>query len=149
MEAKHMFFGPCSPHHPSTPCSACSGSLAWPAGQSELSSLVLAHLLSLLVFSSRVLTSFLTCHMGLMVLFPTYLCPCSSPTKLLIVADQALLSLAPAHLSRLGFPGGSAGFFNPPAMGKTWVRSLGWEDSSGEGTATHSSILAWRTPWTL
>ena len=109
MEAKHVFFGPRSPHHPSTPCSACSGSLAWPAGQSELSSLVLAHLLSLLVFSSRVLTSFLTCHMGLVVLFPTYLCPWSSPTKLLIVADQALLSLAPAHLSCLGFPGGSAG----------------------------------------
>ena len=28
------------------------------------------------------------------------------------------------------------------------VRSLGWEDSLEEGTATHSSILAWRIPWT-
>ena len=29
-----------------------------------------------------------------------------------------------------------------------WVRSLGWEDSMEEGMATHSSILAWRIPWT-
>ena len=28
-----------------------------------------------------------------------------------------------------------------------WVRSLGWEDRLEEGKATHSSILAWRTPW--
>ena len=31
---------------------------------------------------------------------------------------------------------------NPPAMWKTWVQSLGWEDSLEEGMATHSSILA-------
>ena len=35
---------------------------------------------------------------------------------------------------------------NPPAVGETWVRSLGWEDSLEEGMATHSSILAWRIP---
>ena len=29
---------------------------------------------------------------------------------------------------------------------ETWVRSLGWEDPLEEGTATHSSILAWRIP---
>ena len=29
-----------------------------------------------------------------------------------------------------------------------WVRSLGWEDPPEEGMATHSSILAWRMPWT-
>ena len=28
------------------------------------------------------------------------------------------------------------------------VQSLGWEDPLEEGTATHSSILAWRIPWT-
>ena len=33
-----------------------------------------------------------------------------------------------------------------PEMQKTWVRSLGWEDPLEEGTATHSSILAWRIP---
>ena len=29
-----------------------------------------------------------------------------------------------------------------------WVLSLGWEDPLEEGTATHSSVLAWRGPWT-
>ena len=29
-----------------------------------------------------------------------------------------------------------------------WVQSLGWEDPLEEGTATHSSILVWRIPWT-
>ena len=33
-----------------------------------------------------------------------------------------------------------------PAMRKTWVRSLGWEDPLDKGTTTHSSILAWRIP---
>ena len=31
---------------------------------------------------------------------------------------------------------------------ETWVQSLGWEDPLEKGTATHSSILAWRIPWT-
>ena len=38
---------------------------------------------------------------------------------------------------------------NPPAMWETWVRSLGWEDILEMGKATHSSILAWRIPWTV
>ena len=38
---------------------------------------------------------------------------------------------------------------NPPAMRETWVRSLGWEDALDKGKATHSSILAWRIPWTV
>jgi len=33
-------------------------------------------------------------------------------------------------------------------MQETRVRSLGWEDPLEEGMATHSSILAWRIPWT-
>ena len=37
---------------------------------------------------------------------------------------------------------------NLPAMWETWVQSLGGEDPLENGTATHSSILAWRTPWT-
>ena len=36
---------------------------------------------------------------------------------------------------------------NPPAMWETCVRSLGWEDPLEMVKATHSSILAWRTPW--
>ena len=35
---------------------------------------------------------------------------------------------------------------NLPAMQKTWVRFLGWENPLEEGMATHSSILAWRIP---
>ena len=38
---------------------------------------------------------------------------------------------------------------NPPALWETWVRSLGWKDALEKGTATHSSILAWRIPWTV
>ena len=37
---------------------------------------------------------------------------------------------------------------NPPAMQETWVQSLGWEDPPEKGMATHSSILAWKIPWT-
>ena len=37
---------------------------------------------------------------------------------------------------------------NLPAMQKTWVQSLGWEDPLEQGKATHSSILAQRIPWT-
>ena len=37
---------------------------------------------------------------------------------------------------------------NPPAVRKAWVLSLGWEDPLEKGTATHSSILAWRIPLT-
>ena len=35
-----------------------------------------------------------------------------------------------------------------PAMQETWVPSLGREDPLEKGMATHSSILAWRSPWT-
>ena len=38
---------------------------------------------------------------------------------------------------------------NLSAMQETWVQSLGWEDSLEKGMATHSSILAWRIPWTV
>ena len=38
---------------------------------------------------------------------------------------------------------------NLPAMRETQVRSLGWEDCLEKETATHSSILAWRIPWTV
>ena len=38
---------------------------------------------------------------------------------------------------------------NQPAMWETWVRSLSWEDLLEKGTATQSSILAWRISWTV
>ena len=37
---------------------------------------------------------------------------------------------------------------NLPAMQETWLRSLVWEDPLEKGMASHSSILAWRLPWT-
>jgi len=37
---------------------------------------------------------------------------------------------------------------NPPSMQETLVQSLGREDPLEEGMVTHSSILAWRIPWT-
>ena len=50
-----------------------------------------------------------------------------------------------------GFPGASVAK-NPPAMQEMqemmWVWYLGQEDPLEEGMATHSSILAWRIPWT-
>ena len=50
----------------------------------------------------------------------------------------------------MGFSGGSV-VKSLPAMQETeemWVQSLGWEDPLEEEMATHSSILAWRIPWT-
>ena len=38
---------------------------------------------------------------------------------------------------------------NPTAMQETWDPSLGWKDPLENGKATHSSILAWRIPWTV
>ena len=45
------------------------------------------------------------------------------------------------------FPSGSE-VKNPPAIQETRVQSLGREDPLEKGMATHSSILAWRIPWT-
>ena len=46
-----------------------------------------------------------------------------------------------------GFSGGSAEK-NLPTVQEMQVRSLGWEDPLEKETAAHSSILAWRIPWT-
>ena len=37
---------------------------------------------------------------------------------------------------------------NLPALWETWVQSMSWEDPLEKELATHSSILAWRIPWT-
>ena len=37
---------------------------------------------------------------------------------------------------------------NPPVIQESWVQSLGREDPLEKEMATHSSILAWRIPWT-
>ena len=46
-----------------------------------------------------------------------------------------------------GFPSGSV-VKNPPAVRETWILSLGQEDPLEKEMATHSSIVAWRIPWT-
>ena len=38
---------------------------------------------------------------------------------------------------------------NLPAIQKTWVQSLSWENPLEKGKATHSSVLAWTIPWTV
>ena len=47
----------------------------------------------------------------------------------------------------LGFPCSSVDE-DLPAVQKTWVRSLGWEDPLEKEMVTHSSILAWKISWT-
>ena len=48
----------------------------------------------------------------------------------------------------MGFPGGLPVVKNLPAKQMMWVQSLGQEDPLEKGMAPHSSILAWRIPWT-
>ena len=50
-------------------------------------------------------------------------------------------------ISGICFPGGSA-VKNSPEMQETWVPSLHQEGPLEEEMATHSSVLAWRIPWT-
>jgi len=38
---------------------------------------------------------------------------------------------------------------NPPATWETWIPSMGWKDPLEKGKSIHSSILAWRIPWTV
>ena len=42
----------------------------------------------------------------------------------------------------------SSSIRNLPAIQETWVQFLGWEDHLEKEVATHSSILAWKIPWT-
>ena len=49
----------------------------------------------------------------------------------------------------MGFPGGSDGKTSAHNSGETQVQSLDWEDTLEKEMATHSSILAWKIPWTV
>ena len=66
---------------------------------------------------------------------------CTSNPLILLLLDNAVQHGARASLVALTVK-------NPPEMRETWGQSLGWEDPLEEGMATHSNILAWRTPWT-
>ena len=81
------------------------------------------------------------------LLFQSFLyCVCSAGTaehqrpveghKLILKFTQVLASLVAQRVK------------NTLAMQETQVQSLSWKDPLEKGMATHSSILAWRTPWT-
>ena len=83
----------------------------------------------------------------------------------LLAVQGALKSLLQHHSSKTSILQGKAFFMvqlshlwaslvaqlvkNPPAVRETWVWSLGWEDPLEKGMAIHSSVLAWRIPWTV
>jgi len=78
---------------------------------------------------------------------PKALSLCRSPWKLLFISLDSLCLY-------LRSPGVQVSLVaqlvkNLPAVWEIWVWSLGWEDPLEKGTATHSSILAWRIPWTV
>ena len=60
----------------------------------------------------------------------------------ILVCPSSLTSFVPTRSSLSG-----SVVKNPPAMQETWVQSLGREDPLEKEMATHSSILAWRIPW--
>ena len=51
------------------------------------------------------------------------------------------------NINLRGFPSGTA-VKNMPAMQEMWVQSLSQEDPQEQGMAAHSSVLAWKIPWT-
>ena len=67
-------------------------------------------------------------------------------TTLMAESEKELKSL---FMRMKGFLGGLAGKEPTCNIRETWVQSLGWEDPLEKGKATHSSILAWRIPWTV
>ena len=79
----------------------------------------------------------------LIISYPPHTCPVYSENTGLSLLLCTFLFCVPS----LGFPGGSV-VKNLPAMQETQVWSLGREDLLEKGMATHSSILAWRIPWT-
>ena len=74
-------------------------------------------------------------------------------------AQNSLSVIPPSHTPPPPSPGNHGSAFCPPirtsikhilhAMRETWARSLSWEDPLEKGKATHSSILAWRIPWSV
>ena len=70
--------------------------------------------------------------------------PATQETRVQRMTERLRVSLS-AEQGR--FPGDSL-IKDIPAMQGMWVRSLGWEDPLEQEMATHSSVLAWRIPWT-
>ena len=68
--------------------------------------------------------------------------PAPNPSSIRVFSNESTLRMAQRSLMA------QPAIKNPPAMWETWVWSLGWEDPLEKQMATHSSILAWRIPWT-
>ena len=77
--------------------------------------------------------------------------PAPAPIKrftcLHLPAHSHVVGITSPHVQMISFPSGSEGKESTCNL-ETQVRSLGWEDPLEEGMATHSSVLAWRIPWT-
>ena len=58
----------------------------------------------------------------------------------MVIAEQEVVKLGASQVAQT--------VKTLPTMHKTQVRSMGWEDPLEKGMATHSSILAWKIPWT-
>ena len=76
---------------------------------------------------------------------------CTAHTWKLVMSSQAKFTLEMRILLCFLFTASLIAQLikDPPAMQETPVRFQGWEDPLEEGKATHSSILAWRIPWTI
>ena len=92
----------------------------------------------------KVLKSCLSPHWGL----PFLLSLCAEPSLAVKGSCTECTPWAHSKLRLLGVPAAQL-VKNPPAMWRTWVRSLGWEDPLEKGKATRSIILVWRIPWTV
>ena len=84
------------------------------------------------------------CLIGPPTLFPLVTPLCNS----LQFKDEAEVKLHSCDPKNLSTFLGAEMVKNLPATWETRVRSLGWEDPLEKGMAIHSSILAWRIPWT-
>ena len=69
-------------------------------------------------------------------------------TRILSYAILSPMSYCLLYGNSCGFPGGSVVKKNLSAMQETRVQSLGWKDPLEKEMARHSSIRAWRIPWT-
>ena len=87
--------------------------------------------------------------MGARLTFLPWLQAVSQLTATLTLLLQLLWMLSVTHtLLEVILPLVAEAVKNLPAMQETWVQSLCQEDPLEKGMATHSSILAWRIPWT-
>ena len=78
----------------------------------------------------------------------TVLCNCGISFGSFLTVNKFLFFFSYVHIVLVQASLVAQPVKNPPAMWKTWVQSLSWEDPMEEGMKTHSSILAWRIPWT-